>query len=418
MSVKLIELFKIIYRTIYTINDYFMARILFTWELGEGNGHIVPHFDLLSRLVKKGHKVFFAAKNLSLAHNFLGPIGVKCLQAPTHHIITKKKQIKVYTFANLLNNIGYYDKNITSGLVCGWYNLFKLLKPKLIIFDHSPTALLASRDLNIKRIQYGLGFYTPPETYPLENMNEFQKLNISQRKMDENRLITQINHSLESIHSKPLKTVSEIFKTDSNILRTYKELDHYSSRLSKSATYLGLVGRPSIGSKPKWPKGKKRIFAYLKPCKALPEILYSINKLELATLVVCNGINSDFQKKHCSQYLYFSSKLYDQLKILNDCELTITNGTGTATESLLAGKPVLMLPTNLEQLMTAYRVQEIGAGLYTHASNPVKLESKLKMLLESDSFKIEAINFASKYSPFERQASLDKMIKLVDDSVI
>ena len=161
----------------------------------------------------------------------------------------------------------------------------------------------------------------------------------------------------------------------------------------------------------------------MKPCKALPEILYFLKKLELATLVVCNGINSDFQKKHCSEYLYFSSKLsvlggYDQLKILNDCELTITNGTGTATESLLAGKPVLMLPTNLEQLMTAYRVQEIGAGLYTHASNPVKLESKLKMLLESDSFKIEAINFASKYSSFERQASLDKMIKLVDDFVI
>ena len=40
------------------------------------------------------------------------------------------------------------------------------------------------------------------------------------------------------------------------------------------------------------------------------------------------------------------------------------------------------------------------------------------MLLETDSFKIEAINFASKYSLFERQASLDKMIKLVDDSVL
>ena len=63
-------------------------------------------------------------------------------------------------------------------------------------------------------------------------------------------------------------------------------------------------------------------------------------------------------------------------------------------------------------------LKKIGAGLYTHASNPVKLESKLKMLLETDSFKIEAINFASKYSSFERQASLDKMIKLVDDFVI
>ena len=146
-------------------------------------------------------------------------------------------------------------------------------------------------------------------------------------------------------------------------------------------------------------------------------ILYLLNKFKLSTLVVSNDINMDFQKNHRSPYLYFSSKLYDQLKILNDCELTITNGTGTATESLLAGKPVLMLPTNLEQLMTAYRVQEIGAGLYTHASNPDKLESKLKMLLEIDSSKIKAINFASKYGKYERQVSLEKMIKIVDGFV-
>jgi len=394
-----------------------MAKILFTWELGEGSGHIVPHFDLLSRLVKKGHQVYFAAKNLSLAVKNLEHIGVNCIQAPIHPIISKKDQIRVYTYANLLNNIGYYDKNIIIGMIYGWYNLYKILNPQLIIFDHSPTALLASKDLKIKRIIYGLGFYTPPETYPLENMNVFQMLDKDQRIVDEKRLITQINHSIKRINFSPLKTVYEIFKTDTNIFRTYKELDHYPSRQMNSVTYLGLVGSPNIGSRPKWPKGSKRIFAYLKPCKALPEILYLLKKNQFSTLVVCNGINLDFQKKHRSPYLYFTSKLYDQLKILNDCELTITNGTGTATESLLAGKPVLMLPTNLEQLMTAYRVQEIGSGLYTHASNPDKLESKLKMLLEINSFKIKAINFASKYGKNDRQVSLEKMIKIVDDHV-
>ena len=392
-----------------------MAKILFTWELGEGYGHIIPHFKLLSELVKNGHQVYFAAKNLTLAVRILEPIGVKCLQAPIRPVIRKKDQIRVYTYANLLNNIGYYDKNIILGMICGWYNLFKILEPQLILFDHSPTALLASKDLNIKRILYGLGFYTPPETYPFENMKVYQKLNKDQRIIDEKLIVSQINYSFKSIKISPLKTLSEIFKTDANIFRTYKELDHYPTRPKNSATYLGLVGYPTIGPKPKWPKGSRRIFAYLKPCKALPEILYLLKKYELSTLVVCNGINLDFQMKHKSPYLYFSSKLYDQLKILNDCELTITNGTGTATESLLAGKPVLMLPTNLEQLMTAYRVQEIGAGLYTHASNPVKLESKLKMLLETDTFKINAIKFSSKYSKYERQVSLVKVINLVEN---
>ena len=76
-----------------------------------------------------------------------------------------------------------------------------------------------------------------------------------------------------------------------------------------------------------------------------------------------------------------------------------------------------MLPTNLEQLMTAYRMIDIGAGLYTHASNPDKLESKLKMLLETDTFKKKAIKFSSKYSKDERQDSLVKVIKLVEKFV-
>ena len=113
-----------------------MAVILFTWELGEGNGHIVPHYDLLSRLVKNGNQVFFAAKNLTLAVKILEPIGVKCIQAPIHPIISKKDQIRVYTYANLLNNIGYYDKNIILSMICGWYNLYNILNPQLILFDH------------------------------------------------------------------------------------------------------------------------------------------------------------------------------------------------------------------------------------------------------------------------------------------
>ena len=394
-----------------------MARILFTWELGEGNGHIVPHFNLLSTLVDKGYQVYFAAKNLTLAVRILEPIGVKCIQAPIRPIISKKNQMSVYTYANLLNNIGYYDKNIILGMICGWYNLYKILEPQLIIFDHSPTALLASKDLNIKRIIYGLGFYTPPETYPLENMNIYQKLNKNQRIVDEKHLISRINLSLKRIKFSPLQTLSDIFKTDAKIFRTYKELDHYLTRPKNSVTYHGLVGSSTIGFKPKWPKGSKRIFAYLKPCKALPEILYLLKKYKLSTLVVCNDINKDFQKKHRCQHLEFSTKLYDQLKILDDCEFTITNGTGTATESILAGKPVLMLPTNLEQLMTAHRVQEMGAGLYTHGSNPDNLESKLKMLLEKDSFKIKAKKFSTKYSKYGRQVSLEKVIKLVEDFV-
>ena len=59
-----------------------MARILFTWELGGGSGHVRPYVDIISALLTRGHEISFALRNLHLAQPVLGDLNVRCFQAP------------------------------------------------------------------------------------------------------------------------------------------------------------------------------------------------------------------------------------------------------------------------------------------------------------------------------------------------
>ncbi len=48
-----------------------MARMLLTWELGAGLGHLVPLRQLAIALVSRGHEVFVAARDITRAGRVL-----------------------------------------------------------------------------------------------------------------------------------------------------------------------------------------------------------------------------------------------------------------------------------------------------------------------------------------------------------
>ncbi|NJO32674.1 MAG: hypothetical protein HC869_05580 [Rhodospirillales bacterium] len=119
------------------------------------------------------------------------------------------------------------------------------------------------------------------------------------------------------------------------------------------------------GVPPRWPKaGGKRIFGYLKPNPHLPEILKGLIRLRLPTIVFVPGIPSESCPGFSTNLMRVVSEPLDMQRVAQECDVAITHGGhGTTVDMLLAGKPLLVLPQQLEQRLTAQNLQRIGAGI-------------------------------------------------------
>ncbi len=137
--------------------------VLFCWELGGGLGHMMQMLPLAEDLAKAGCRVFVALRQLERATDIFGRAGVSFLQAPAWLPGTPGRFRRPVTFAGLLANVGFGSDGELFARACAWRNLMRMVRPDLIIFDHSPTALLASRGLATRRALIGSGFCCPPD---------------------------------------------------------------------------------------------------------------------------------------------------------------------------------------------------------------------------------------------------------------
>ena len=137
-----------------------MARFLFVWELGWQLSHLSNIEMMAKPLAAHGHKIGVAARELQSAHQFFSGIRLQYYQSPFKQ--GKAPRISEYlSYAHLLYTSGYADPRELTVLISAWIGILQSFQPDAIIFDHSPTALLASRTLNTKRFLMGSGFLIP-----------------------------------------------------------------------------------------------------------------------------------------------------------------------------------------------------------------------------------------------------------------
>jgi UDP:flavonoid glycosyltransferase YjiC (YdhE family) len=84
-------------------------------------------------------------------------------------------------------------------------------------------------------------------------------------------------------------------------------------------------------------------------------------------------------------------------------------------QALLAGKPVLLLPTQLEQFLIMRRLVRFGAGLgiAPEVSN-ADYASALKAFAEKGQYAAKAREFADRYAGHARGAALATMIARIE----
>lgn len=388
-----------------------MANILFTWEIGEGSGHIAPYIELIRQLEQDGHQVFFAARQLYHVFRLFKDTRVTFLQSPTLTSPSATLQNPVDSYAKILNNSGYYHPDSITGMIIAWKNLYNLVKPDLIIFDYSPTAMLAARSYPAKTLHMGSGFFCPADTSPIVGLNELQCLPQDQEELRrfEAFLLNNINLALANTGIPPLGKLGDMHLADKRLFFGFHELDHYRNR--QDGQYIGMFKSPP-GALPEWPSGNgPRIFAYTKPFATLPSLLETLNKNKWPTLIYPDGVSQQLIRRFSSPTLKFVNQRLDMQSLGKTADIAICNGNfGTTYEMLMAGIPMLLLPLHAEQHIGSINIERIGAGLCAKHRAPQGMAIKLQALASDPRFRAAARQFADTHHNFTHdhamQASL------------
>lgn len=219
-----------------------MATVLFAWESGSGQGHVMQMRPLAEGLVRRGHTVYVALRHLSTAAaDIFGSIGVRFRQAPFKSDGPRPTR-RTDNFADVLAGTGWGDARELFILAYGWRGLIEDVAPDAVVADYSPTALLAIRGLArpVKRVVIGSGFCIPPDESPLPPLIADPPPDVEALCRREGKVLARTNHVLTHWGKPPLARLGQLFSgVDGTFLTTFKELEQYASRVE--AEYWGPV---------------------------------------------------------------------------------------------------------------------------------------------------------------------------------
>jgi len=392
-----------------------VSRIVFAWELGSSLGHVSLLLPFAQKLSQQGHDVILVLRELQNVQNL--PVGnLHVLQAPLWIYPPTGLSEPPLNYSEILMRYGYLDAEGLGGLVSAWRSLFSLHASDAIVADHSPTALLAARSMGLPATTLGSGFYYPPRQTPMLNMRPW--LNVPPERLEHSDMavLKSMNTVLASYQAQPLGAVNELFENSENFLCTFAELDHYSQR--EPTQYWGACYNLEMGQNIDWPEGgEKRVFAYLDPQnRDFSKVLDAIRGLGLRAIVCAPGIPDNLRDQFATSRIILSGKPFRLKELMRDCDLVIGNaGHALTAGMLMAGVPLLLLPTHLERFLLATRIASLGAGIAVNPeAPPPDFMSIIHSLLTIPEYREKASHFARKYANFSQEEQQDTIVARIE----
>jgi UDP:flavonoid glycosyltransferase YjiC (YdhE family) len=373
-----------------------MARILFIWEMGDHFGHLLSYRALIENLVCDGHEVVFYVKRIENARRVYDSMGIRLREMPPLKLPPRPPYPRPNSYAEVLLNTAFHDLAQARARVAAWRRILLEEHPDKIVFDFSPSAMLANRTAGIPAIVAGNTFSTPPAVTPLPALRYWEVPDRERMQRNEACLLENLNACVES-SDRRLASVAELFNLPV-LLRTFEELDHYPSR--EHGRYVGSFAPADYGVPVVWPKvDGPRVFAYLQPCAATSAVLAELGTRSIAAVVYAPELLRKDRPSSHSRRVHYTAAPAHMATTAAQADLVVTNGNlGTTAAALAAGCPVLMAANTLEKYIVARRVEALGAGLAVTAQSARLVGIKLDALLGSRGYRRAAERFRSKYA--------------------
>ncbi len=293
-------------------------KVLFGWELGGGQGHI-QRLAVLARILEAhGVEPVFSLKSYN----------IKGMSFPWQIVFAPRLpfsgRAESYTFADILETFGFGNTNLLRSHLQAWRSVLEEVKPSLIITDHAPGLVLASRGL-VPTLVTGDSFAVPPPVEVFPPLRFPVPSESAQRQ-------EQVSN-----------TVGEVIKLDAPLGQV----------LSGNASFI--FGIPELDPYRHLRTNDQYVSVHLTP---IPSNLHRADGPAWAYLY------DDYPSRDLVvQTLRPQCEFKPLTEVLAGKSLAIHHGSSTtAITCLLAGIPQLVFPRHLEHQLNAIALSQLGVA--------------------------------------------------------
>lgn len=363
-----------------------MRKILFCWELGEDFGHLGKILALAQEFAQEPIQFYIASKDLSTTSKISWPANVKFIQAPIW-LRSNSMAPKASSFAEILLYKGYDSSQHLKMLNDSWLTIFELVSPDIILFDYSPTALLAASSLKVPKIIASNPYLTPPPGTSTINLIPGAYFDEARATEIHQWVIKVINSVRQDYKAPPIAAIGDLFKADATFLSGFRATDYFNTH-RLNAIYCGSALAVSIGThEPRWKSGlSQKNVAYLKHRDPRSStILKILASMQARTLCFYSESKSEDIKEFADSSLVVSNIPFNLDKAYSEAAVIICHGgQGVVNEALNRGIPLIVVPTQAEQYFIAEKIKALGTGIVINKNDSTaEIENKISNLFSN-----------------------------------
>ncbi len=377
-----------------------MQRVLFAWEHGGNFGHIARLGALADAVSAAGYVPVWALPASHRDRPAFARRPAERFAAPRLPPVQLREPAA--SFGDILLSSGFGNAAALQGVVRQWLRLFEASRAEAIVLDCAPTAQLAAHIAGIAALQLSNGFDAPPADCPLFGWGRRglmverahrERLAGLERSIAQAAMQFGVRANLESLLAHPTLALDCV-----------EETDPYGPR--PGACRVGPLGAPPATQASDWPQAAERaprVFVYLREGELLRPTLQALRARGANVLCVCPDAGTDLLGSPAPGLAVVRDPVPIE-RVLKEADAVVGYGSTTMVcQALLAGRPQMMLPTDVEKWLVSRRAAACGAGVVVRAAS--QLGNAVEEVL-SPSLRQGARLLAAKYAQTPWRARL------------
>ncbi len=407
--------------------------VLIVWEHGGQLGHLARLLPVALALRARGVSVVLAVAQPSTVVPFFAPLDVTVMQAP--RVATQASSTDTALCpADIWLRCGFAHPPSAQACVLEWLALFDALAPQVVLVDASPMALYATQVAGLSAVAMGHGFELPPPDAGVcfAPWHDDWAAQVAHSGRVLHSALFSLGEGLQTqAGGRTLGTsVAQVLGSAQAALCTWPQLDHFERRclpqtrdqtvnsgpVCLGPVYLGPIWHELTTTRSlDWPErlGAK-VLCYLTLTDQRHDLLWQALQSLGANVLVVTPAGQEWACKQARGWsITVCTETVTLQPLLHQADAVVGHGgMGLTSMALHAGKPLLLLPNQLEQGLLAYQLTRRGLAISSlNHLDKTQIRARAHQLLHDTGLKERVSRFAQTVEAYQPEDAVSRVVQ-------